>query len=490
MEAISFSGPDGTAGSFYTYNGERISSSLNGSRWIQYRAYLTTENIHSTPSLASVRIKYNLLHEIIITSPLGGENWTGVQNITWSANDKDNDALSFNIYIENESTNVLLANNLASNNRQWSWDIDSIMNGTYWIRILARDDNPSIPLSVNATSGNFTIYHPPPPNHPPHIALISPPDKSFRPTPTAHLLWLGTDPDSDPLTYTVQYSDHPLDKGPSINVTTTSEFLDLTNLADNTTYYWTVSASDGKSNGTDVPTEVWSFTVRLPPANIPVRFTSTPDTTAWVGKEYTYNLTSIDEDGDLPSYALVSAPSSMTLDSSTGKLHWTPTTSDIGNHTITIRVSDGRGSTDNQTFTITVKEIPAPPVIPPKCAITYPANGTKVNGTINVLGTASNGSLPLSAIKIRLDNGTWSTAIGLGNWNFTLNTAKLAKGPHRIEAKAFAANLSSETASVDFTVSNPAPGTSVGDNQWCLPAVLVAIVVGICTLILVRKRKR
>jgi hypothetical protein len=291
------------------------------------------------------------------------------------------------------------------------------------------------------------------------------------------------------LTYTVQYSDHPFSQAPTTNITTTSSFLDLSNLADNSTYYWTVSASDGKANSTDVPTEIWSFTIRLPPANIPVRFTSIPDTTAWVGTEYTYNLTSIDEDGDIPIFSISSAPATMSLDSSTGKLRWTPTTSDIGNHTISVRVSDGRGSTDNQTFTITVKDVPIPPVVPPKCAITYPANGTTINGTIQIQGTASNGSFPLSIIKVRIDNGTWSTAVGLEKWTFSLNAANLAKGSHRIEAKAFAANLSSETASADFTVRKPEPAVSSGGNPWCLPAVMVAVVAGMAGLILLRKKK-
>jgi hypothetical protein len=192
--------------------------------------------------------------------------------------------------------------------------------------------------------------------------------------------------------------------------------------------------------------------------------------------------------GDIPLFSIVSAYSTMNLDPSTGKLRWTPSSSDIGNHTITIQVSDGRGSTDNQTFTITVKEIPSPPVFPPKCAITYPANGTTIKGTIQIRGTASNGSLALSAVKLRIDNGTWTTAIGLDSWTFTLNTAKLSKGPHQIEAKAFAANLSSEPASVDFTVNNPAPGTSIGGNQWCLPAVIITIMAGIAAMVLVKKR--
>jgi hypothetical protein len=486
-----FFGPDGTAFSFYDNANRQINSVNNGTRWFQYRVYLGTGDLSTTPVLRGVTVNCNLLHDLNILSPVGGESWTDIHDITWSASDKDNDSLSFDIFLENASVSIPLALYLPSGSTSIPWNASLVPNGIYRIRIVARDNNPSIPLTVSAASGDFTVYHPLPPpipNHPPHVWLVSPLDNSLVNTTSIRLAWLGTDPDNDPLTYSVSYSDRPFSQGAIKTQTATSGFFDLTNISDDTTYYWTVDASDGKSNSTDVPAGIWSFTVRFTPADIPVRFTSAPPTSAWVGKDYAYNLTSIDEDGDIPSYSLISAPSSLILDSSTGKLRWTPTTSDIGNHTITVRVSDGRGSTDNQTFTITVQEIPTPPVVLPKCVITYPANGAKINGTVQIKGTASNGSLPLSIIKVRIDNGTWTTAIGLSNWSFTLNTSKLAKGPHHIEAKAFAAELSSETASVGFVVGNPEPTVTAGGNPWCLPAVLTAVVAGVAVLILLKKR--
>jgi hypothetical protein len=467
-------------------SGQQISSLNNGTRWFQYRAYLSTEDIFSTPSLKSVTVQYNLLHNLFFSSPSGGENWTSIHNITWSSHDPDNDSLKFDIYLDNGSAFSLLAGNLSNDTRDWQWNTNSTPNGTYRIKIVSRDDNPSIPLVVNATSGNFAIFHPPP-RYLPNVRLVSPSDNSVVNSTTVHLAW--HDIGIDDVIYSYCYSDNPQLQGAISCAPTMNNSTDIFNLTDNTTYSWTVDATDGKITSPIISREIWSFNVRLPPANIPVRFTSTPPATAWVGQDYSYNLTSIDEDDDIPLFSIVSAPSAMTLDSSTGKLRWTPTTSDIGNNTITIQVSDGRGSTDYQTFTITVKEVPVPPVFPPKCAITYPANGTTVKGTIKVLGTASNGSLALSIVKIRIDNGTWSAAVGLDNWNFTLNTAKLSKGHHRIEAKAFAVNLSSDTAIVDFTVDNPAPAISYGGNPWCLPAVMVAVLAGIAVLILLRKRK-
>ena len=89
-----------------------------------------------------------------------------------------------------------------------------------------------------------------------------------------------------------------------------------------------------------------------------------------------------------------------------------------------------------------------------------------------------------------MDNGSWTLAVGLASWSYTLDTTKLAKGKHRIEAMAFDANLSSETASANFTVSNPGPAVWLGGNTWCVPAVVIAIITSITVIILLRKKKR
>ena len=498
LESRNFTGPDASSNTYFIASGQQIPSFHNASRWIQYCACLTTDDILTTPTLSSVRIGYNLVHEVAIASPSGAENWTGIQNITWSADDKDNDTLSFDIDLLDGLTTVPLARGLANGYRQWSWNTDEIKNGTYQIRITARDDNPSIPLSVNATSDNFTIQHPipPPANHPPRVTLVSPANNSYLRTASVILRWLGVDLDGDPLTFTVRHSDHPFASGPILTNLTTGNDLPLDGLADNTTYYWTVDASDGKSNSTVFPCEIWSFTVRLPPANIPVRFTSIPPTIAWVGKEYAYNLTSVDEDNDIPAYALVSGPSNITLDPSTGRLRWTPTSADIANHTVTVRVSDGRGSSDNQTFTIDVRDIPVPPPVAPRCTILSPVNGSVLLGTLHATGSAKNGSARLRAVQLRIDDGGWSDAVGLEEWTADIDITELAPGSHVLQARAVDGNLISETASVVFLVPSeehgpePEPPVTIEKATWCLPAVIIAVVAGAVVLLLLRKKTK
>jgi hypothetical protein len=54
----SFIGPDGTAGTYYTVPGTTMSASHNGSRYVRYRAYLSTSDVNFTPSLSNVNLNY------------------------------------------------------------------------------------------------------------------------------------------------------------------------------------------------------------------------------------------------------------------------------------------------------------------------------------------------------------------------------------------------------------------------------------------------
>ena len=492
MYSKEFTGPDGTTVSYFTQSGQMLSSTCNGSRWVQYRVFFTTTDISTMPILTSVTVNYNLLQSITITSPAGGANWSGVQPINWTAFDPDNDTLSFDIYLLSSSGIARLASGLPNDSREWLWNTSGVQNGTYKILIVASDDNPFIPLTVNTTSDGFIIYHPgiPLTNHLPHVVLIYPQNNSDLATNSVRLQWKGTDIDGDFLSYTARYSDQPFSEGNILSNITTAEYLDLTGLANNKTYYWTINATDGKANGTDVPTEIWSFTVKLPPANIPVRITSTPPTQAWVGEDYTYNITSIDEDGDIPIFSIVSGPPNMTLNPSTGELRWVPAASEVGNHTITVQVSDGRGSIDHQTFTITVKETPLPPPPEkPRCIMTNPIDGARLSGLVLVRGQAFKGSLPLVLVQVRIDNGSWMTVSGLDNWSLVIDLNRSSNGDHHIEARAFDGSLYSDSASVEIQVDHPGTAISLEGNPLCLPAIIIAVVAGLGILLVLRRKK-
>lgn len=83
------------------------------------------------------------------------------------------------------------------------------------------------------------------------------------------------------------------------------------------------------------------------------------------GKTYIYTVQAIDPDQDTLTYKLLSAPVGMSIDSNTGEIRWTPTTSNIGNHSVLVQVTDDRGGTWEQPYTLSVTDgIPnRPPTI-------------------------------------------------------------------------------------------------------------------------------
>jgi hypothetical protein len=110
----------------------------------------------------------------------------------------------------------------------------------------------------------------------------------------------------------------------------------------------TVRVADPKSL---FATQSFTITVALTAA-APV-ITSTPITTARVGRAYRYDVNATDANGDTLTYSLVTPiPAGMTINSSTGLIRWTPTVR--GTFGVTVRVTDPGGKFATQSFSVTV----------------------------------------------------------------------------------------------------------------------------------------
>ncbi len=99
--------------------------------------------------------------------------------------------------------------------------------------------------------------------------------------------------------------------------------------------------------------------------NRPPRFTSVPDSQATVGQTYRTQVTAVDPDGSRLSYALLAAPSGMTIDRASGLVTWAVQPSQVGSHQVIVEVSDGRGGTAVQRFTLVASaaSVNRPPII-------------------------------------------------------------------------------------------------------------------------------
>jgi lysophospholipase L1-like esterase len=92
----------------------------------------------------------------------------------------------------------------------------------------------------------------------------------------------------------------------------------------------------------------------LPVCNGAPLITSSPLTTTTVGNLYTYD---VDASGSpAPTYSLTTSPANMTIDSSTGLIQWTPTST--GTFEVIVEAANAFGS-DSQSFTLQVVQAQA-----------------------------------------------------------------------------------------------------------------------------------
>jgi len=694
-----FAGPDGTGTSYYETSGAWVARAHNASRWLQWRALLATWNPMGTPALHGVSIKYNRIHNLTLTSPEGGENWTGRHDIVWNAEDPDGDSMAFDLLLVNGTGAWTITSNLPNGTAYWSWDIPRSLYGFFCVTVVARDMNPTIPLLVKATSGpvalnhhtpviellsppdaavvsateadllwnatdedgdlldcyifmanisfttadlppsisvvrgnayratglsdgetyhwtvlasdrrenstvpsvrSFTVRLPPPPNHPPVVVLVSPDDGAVMESEPVTLSWNGTDEDGDGLNYSLFLRPSPFDltELPPVSIETNATSAGLSDLTDGTTYYWTVLVSDGehavladevryftlsiphpnrpptatlvapsdryeapsttvelrwtgadedgdqvryylvladapfpttalpahlavvdgttytvidlangttyywtvvpndgKANGTTVT--IWSFTVMVPsppppPVNHAPIISGPAHVVVEAGHVLRGKVNATDEDGDPLVFSLLALGLGIMLNTSTGELEWSTTAAHVGNHTVDVSVSDGRGGSDSLSIVVEViAPVPPPPDRRPDIRISAPTNGSRFraigSGSINITGTAINGSRPLERVQVRIDGGEWADAIGLDRWWLGIELRALGVGTHRIEARAFDGTLYSENATVEFVVMSSEQGDETPFGLLLLVILIVAMAIALLARGLMRK---
>lgn len=91
----------------------------------------------------------------------------------------------------------------------------------------------------------------------------------------------------------------------------------------------------------------------------------------------------------------------------------------------------------------------------PVVAITAPADGAAVEGTVTVQGTASDADGSVTAVEVRIDGGAWQAATGTTSWSFTWDTTTVADGGRMVEARATDDLGATGTASITAQVGNP-----------------------------------
>ncbi|HQR05264.1 MAG TPA: putative Ig domain-containing protein [Gemmatales bacterium] len=156
----------------------------------------------------------------------------------------------------------------------------------------------------------------------------------------------ATDPDNDPLTFTL------LSRPTGMTIDPVTCILTWTpTVAQVGNFPVSVQVSDGRGG---LARQDFIVTAESSRPNRPPIFASIPLVDAEFGKAYSYDANATDPDGDTLVYSLSVFPSGMTIDQATGVISWTPTASQIGHSTVTVITDDNHGGTASQTFEVCV----------------------------------------------------------------------------------------------------------------------------------------
>ncbi len=164
----------------------------------------------------------------------------------------------------------------------------------------------------------------------------------------------ATDPDGDILEYSLLHAP----SGMSIDATTGVINWTPTDgqIGDHTV---DIQVTD---SGQETDTQNYTLSV-TPLPNTPPDITSEPITSASTGNTYSYDVEASDADLDALVFTLSVFPAGMSIDDASGLIHWVPTTAQIGDHSVSVHVTDVRDGSVNQDFIITVTQSNSAPVI-------------------------------------------------------------------------------------------------------------------------------
>jgi len=256
-----------------------------------------------------------------------------------AATDPENDTLTYRVTTGPDGLTIDSAGHLR-------WAVDSSEIGSHDVTIEVDDGHGGVAqqrfvLEVIAV----------PPNRPPVFTSV--PDVLVRVGSTYQYQIKGTDPDGDPLTFSVESGPTGLavdDKG-LVTWTPTPDQIGQADVV--------LALSDGRGGRT---LQSFQICIRESDDNHAPVIVALPAAFATPGT-YASQIKALDSDaGQTLTYHLIEGPSGLTLDPATGALAWSPTASDLGSHPVTIEVSDGLGGTDSATFNLVVNQN-TPPTI-------------------------------------------------------------------------------------------------------------------------------
>ncbi len=208
-------------------------------------------------------------------------------------------------------------------------------------------------------------------------------------------------------------------------------------------YEYIFSVTDGYRTIYDTTT----ITVRN--INSPPTFTNfLPDTSVNEQETISYQYTATDSDSDSLKYYFNTYASGMSIDSITGTFSWTPDTSQVGTHDISVDVYDGTVTVTSPKSTITVNNVNHPPQFTAIMPDTQISENDSIDFTF--LATDSDGDNISYKLSLFSSGMTLNHQNGFFSWrpNFTQS------GRHFLQVSATDATDTTLTDTIAIDVDN------------------------------------
>jgi hypothetical protein len=240
----------------------------------------------------------------------------------------------------------------------------------------------------------------------------------------------ASDPDGQALTYQLRQAP----QGMTINANTG---LVQWNTPVTGTYQVVIAAFDSLGLGV---TQAYTLTAKV--NSLPVIRSTTPPTGAIPGVPYRYDIQAKDPDGGILTYSLdlTSQAKGITVDAQ-GRVTWTPTSAQTGNHAITLTITDAARGQVSQSFNLSV----APDTTAPKVIINRSQNFINKGEPVSFQVSATD-NVGIANLQLLINN-TPVVVDSKGVANFT------PTNPGVITAKAIATDVAGNQAEATTTVN-------------------------------------
>ena len=214
---------------------------------------------------------------------------------------------------------------------------------------------------------------------------------------------------------------------------------------------------------TDLAGNTASAQIQLTLSSSP-QITSAPVTTATEDQAYTYDVDAVDPNpAETLSYAILSGPAGLAIDSGTGLISWTPSDSQVGGHFVLVEAQNTQGVSDTQLYGIDVANTGDAPAF-----VSNPPILVAVDDLWEYTADAQDPD-PGDSATVSFSSGPAGMSFAFGTASWTPTAADL--GPHTVTLVA--TDSTGLTATQTFTVTvvsgtplavAPALGLEVGST--------------------------